>query len=85
MLQSIQALIITLTLTAFTFADIFITEISDPQKVAEWWDDFFTEIHHKYPKIRKGSSNFRIKLRLLFILIANRLYLKKIKRIGQSK
>ena len=63
----------------------FAKEISDPQKVAEWWDDFFTEIHHKYPKIRKGSSNFRIKLRLLFILIANRLYLKKIKRIGQSK
>ena len=63
----------------------FAKEISDPQKVAEWCDDFFTEIHHKYPKIRKGSSNFRIKLRLLFILIANRLYLKKIKRIGQSK
>ena len=31
MLQSIQALIITLTLTAFTFADVLMTELTDPQ------------------------------------------------------
>ena len=63
----------------------FAKEISDPQKVAEWWDKFFTEIHEKYPKIRKKSSSFNIKLRMMFILIANRLYLKKIRKIGHIK
>lgn len=63
----------------------FVKQISDPTKVAEWWDRFFEDIHKKYPKIRKDSSNFKIKSRLLFILIANRLYLKKIRRIGQGR
>ena len=31
MLQSIQALIISLTFTAFSFADVFMTELTDPQ------------------------------------------------------
>ena len=35
MLQSIQALIITLTLTAFTFADVFMTELTDPQNSSD--------------------------------------------------
>ena len=35
MLQSIQALIITLTFTAFTFADVFMTELTDPQNSSD--------------------------------------------------
>jgi len=35
MLQSIQALIITLLLTAFTFADVFMTELTDPQNSSD--------------------------------------------------
>jgi glycosyltransferase involved in cell wall biosynthesis len=58
----------------------FAKEISDPKKVAEWWDNFFLEIHEKYPKIKKKSSKFVIKARLFIFLLGNRLYLKKIKR-----
>ena len=35
MLQSIQALIITLALSAITFADVFMTEITDPQNSSD--------------------------------------------------
>ena len=59
----------------------FAKEISDPIKVAEWWDAFFENIHEKYPKIRRKSSGLRIRLRLLLILVANRLYMKKIKKM----
>ena len=31
MLHTIQAFIITLSITAFTFADVFMTELTDPQ------------------------------------------------------
>jgi len=59
-------------------------EISDPEKNALWWDEFFNKIHEKYPKIYKNSSSFEIKFRLLIILISNRLYWKKIKKIFQN-
>ena len=35
MLYTIQAFIITLTLTAFTFADVFMTELTDPQNSSD--------------------------------------------------
>ena len=35
MLQSIQAFIITLTFTAFTFADVLMTELTDPQNSSD--------------------------------------------------
>jgi len=35
MFQTIQAFIITLTLTAFTFADVFMTELTDPQNSSD--------------------------------------------------
>ena len=35
MLQSIQAFIITFTFTAFTFADVFMTELTDPQNSSD--------------------------------------------------
>ena len=59
----------------------FAKEISDPIKVAKWWDEFFEDIHKKYPKIRRKSSSLRIRLRLLLILVGNRIYIKKIKKM----
>lgn len=59
----------------------FAQEISNPENVAAWWDEFFIKIHEQYPKIRRNSSKFSIKYRLLIFLLGNRLYLKKIKRI----
>tara|TARA_B100001750_G_scaffold47461_1_gene35667 strand:+ start:4811 stop:6016 length:1206 start_codon:yes stop_codon:yes gene_type:complete len=59
----------------------FAKQISDPNFVAQWWDDFFLEIHEKYPKIKKNSSKFRIKLRLILFLLGNRLYMKKFKKL----
>ena len=35
MLYTIQAFIITLTITAFTFADVFMTELTDPQNSSD--------------------------------------------------
>ncbi len=35
MLYTIQAFIITLTFTAFTFADVFMTELTDPQNSSD--------------------------------------------------
>ena len=62
----------------------FAKEISDPEKNALWWDNFFDDIHEKYPKICKNSPNFQIKFRLLLILIGNRLYWGKMKKIFQK-
>ena len=59
----------------------FVKQISDPTKVAEWWDRFFEDIHKKYPKIRRNSPSLKIKLRLLLILVANRLYMKKLTKM----
>ena len=56
----------------------FVKEIADPEKIAAWWDSFFEDLVKKYKTIRKNSSWIRIKLRFMFFLVANRLYLKKI-------
>lgn len=58
----------------------FVKEITDPEKIAAWWDSFFEDLVKKHRSIRKNSSWIRIKLRLWFFLIANRLYFKKITR-----
>jgi len=63
----------------------FAKKVSDPKKVAEWWDNFFQDIHKKYPKIRKNSSGLAIKLRLLLILVSNRIYIKKLKRLFNAE
>lgn len=57
----------------------FVQKISDPNLIAEWWDDLFEELVKKHKTIRKNSPKLFIKLRLLYFLIANRLYYKKMK------
>ena len=59
----------------------FAKQISDPQLVAGWWDDFFLKIHQKHPKIKKNSPQINVKLRLILFLIGNRLYFKKFKNL----
>ena len=57
----------------------FVKEIADPEKVAAWWDSFFEDLVKKHKSIRKNSSYIKVKCRLWFFLVANRLYLTKIK------
>lgn len=57
----------------------FTKEIADLEKFAKWWDELFEDLVRRHKSIRKNSSPFRIKLRMMLFLLANRLYLKKIK------
>ena len=59
----------------------FVNEVADPVKCAEWWDNLFEDLVKKHKSIRKNSSPFRIKLRMVGFLIANRLYSQKIKKL----
>ena len=59
----------------------FVNEVADPVKCAEWWDNLFEDLVKKHKSIRKNSSPLRIKLRMIGFLIANRLYLHKIKKL----
>ena len=59
----------------------FVNTVADPVKCAEWWDNLFENLVKRHRSIRKNSSSFRIKLRMFSFLIANRLYLKKIKKV----
>ena len=59
----------------------FVNEVADPVKCAEWWDNIFEDLVKKHKSIRNNSSPLRIKLRMIGFLIANRLYLQKIKKL----
>ena len=59
----------------------FVNKVADPVKCAEWWDDMFEALVKKHKSIRKNSSALRVKLRMTSFLIANRLYLRKIKKL----
>ena len=59
----------------------FVNKVADPVKCAEWWDDMFEALVKKHKSIRKNSSSLRVKLRMISFLIANRLYLRKIKKL----
>ena len=59
----------------------FAKKLSDPHLVAEWWDNIFEEMTNKHKGITKNTSRIKLKIRLWYFLIANRLYIKKIKKI----
>ena len=59
----------------------YIKKISDPVKVAKWWDEFLEGIIENHESIRKNSSKSSIKFRMFLFQIANRLYLKKIRKL----
>ena len=56
----------------------FVKEISDPYKFGEWWDSLFEDLVKKHKSIKRNSSPIIIKFRIMFFLLANRLYFKKI-------
>ena len=58
----------------------FVNTISDPQKCADWWDSLFEKMIINHKNIRKNSSEYKIKFRMIHFLISNRLYLSKIKK-----
>ena len=55
--------------------------LSDPHVVAEWWDNLFEEMVNKHKSITKNTSRIKLKFRLWYFLIANRLYIKKIRKV----
>ena len=59
----------------------FVNTVAEQVKCAEWWDNLFENVTKKHKSIRKNSSPLSIKLRLIGFLIANRLYLQKIKKL----
>jgi hypothetical protein len=59
----------------------FVKEICDPVKCGEWWDNLFVDLAKKHKSIKKNSSPLRVKLRLIYFLIVNRLYSYKLKRL----
>ena len=59
----------------------FIKKIGEPYQAAAEWDKLFEENFKKYKTIRRKSSSIRIKFRIWYFLIANRLYVKKLRKI----
>ena len=60
----------------------FVDQVANPEKCAEWWDNLFEELVNKHKTINKNSSKISVKLRMYGFLIANRLYLDKIRKIS---
>ena len=56
----------------------YVKEISDPVKVARWWDNLFQQVIKEQNGIRKNSSKTNVRFRMFLFLIGNRLYFKKI-------
>jgi glycosyltransferase involved in cell wall biosynthesis len=63
----------------------FIKQLTDPVKTAKEWDDLFEEFTVKCNSINRNSSKIRLKFRLFFFLVVNRLYWYKMKKIFKKK
>ena len=61
----------------------FIKTIGDPYQVGAEWDNLFEEFIRKYDSINRNTSKIKLRFRLIFFLVANRLYTKKLKKIFQ--
>tara|TARA_B110000014_G_C20126368_1_gene600425 strand:- start:5186 stop:6388 length:1203 start_codon:yes stop_codon:yes gene_type:complete len=59
----------------------FVMNLSEPNMIAKQWDKLFDEMYDRYQGAVKGTSSFRLKLRVIGYLIANRLHFKKIRRL----
>ena len=57
----------------------FAERSSDKDWIGDWWDNLFEKYYKKTGGIRKNSSFFSIKIRLISYLLANKLYWKKLK------
>jgi len=61
----------------------FIKTIGEPYQVGAEWDNLFEEFIRKYDSINRNTSKIKLRFRLSFFLIANKLYTKKLKKIFQ--
>lgn len=59
----------------------FVNKLTNPKRISQWWDELFEEMIKQYGLIKKNSSFFKIKFRIMYYLLINRLYLKKFKSI----
>jgi len=62
----------------------YIKSITDSEKISKWWDRLFQEICTEYEKNVKNSSGINLKVRLWTYLIANRLYVRKFRKLLKS-
>ena len=56
----------------------FVLEITNAEKISQWWDSLFEQMVTKHKSIHRNSSKFALKFNLILFLIGNRLYTKKI-------
>ncbi len=59
----------------------FVMKLSNPNKVMKQWEILFEKMVKEYYCSHKKTNIIKLKFRLYLFLIANRLYLKKIKKI----
>ncbi len=59
----------------------FVSDSTDKEWIANWWDELFEKKFQECGKIHKNSSNISIKMRMGLFLIGNRFYWKKIKKL----
>ena len=59
-------------------------DLSEPNMIIKQWDELFEKMSKKYHGAVKGTSKFRLTLRVIGYLIANRLHRKKIKRVFKN-
>ena len=62
----------------------FVMNLSEPNMIAKQWDELFEKMNKKYHGAVRGTSKFRLKLRVIGYLIANRLHRKKIKKVFKN-
>ena len=59
----------------------FVMKLSNPKMIMSQWEELFEKMFKKHNQSHKNTSPNKLKIRLWLFLIANRLYLKKIKKI----
>ena len=59
----------------------FVNKIADPEKCVDWWENLFLNMSKEHKSISKNSSKIKIRFRMLYFLISNRLYFYKLKKL----
>ena len=51
----------------------FVDNLSNPEKVAEWWENLFFKINVKYPSINRKNSIVRAKIEFILAILLEKL------------
>ena len=65
----------------FEMQQKFVNKIADPEKCVDWWENLFLNMSKEHKSISKNSSKIKIRFRMLYFLISNRLYFYKLKKL----